>query len=114
MSYYHETKDSALLAGAIYAEHFHTRVEFVPYNGWVLVLQPKSIQVFEWPLAPILAHAEIDMTGWLRLAKPPADRKRPPSASAARVGAAKAPKPPAPPPAPPRAATPPPPPPPAR
>lgn len=88
MSFYHDSKDAALLAGALYAEYWETRAELEPYNGWVLVLKPKTREVFNWPLAPLMEVAELDLTGYTRLSKRPATRKKPPTSAEARTAAA--------------------------
>lgn len=76
MSFYHDTKDAALLAGVIYTDHFNTRAELQPNNGWVLVLTPKSAEVFKYPLWDIMAHAEIELSVFPRLYRRPEGHKR--------------------------------------
>lgn len=72
MTYYHGSKNAALLAGAAYESHWSIKAELVPDNGWVLVLKPKTLEVFNWPLAELLEHAELELG---RLGKRPASHK---------------------------------------
>lgn len=82
MTYYHPSKDAALAAGKRYQTHWEYRAEFDPYNGWVVVLKPKTWEVFNWPFGPVLAEAEIDLSNCVgevlrRLRRPPVDRIKP-------------------------------------
>ena len=79
MTFYHPTKDAALMAGLLYEDHFTTRAELEPDNGWVLVLAPKSMAVFAYPLAPILEHAEVELTSYGRLRKRPLTHRKSPA-----------------------------------
>lgn len=76
MTYYHKSKEAALAAAAPFEEYWRVRASFEPNNGWVIVLQPKTIEVFKWPLDPLLEVAEIDLTNCPRLYRYPAERKR--------------------------------------
>lgn len=76
MTYFHQTKDAALEAAQVYESHWHTRASFVPNNGWVIVLSPRTAEVFQWPLAPLLDLVEVDLTAWARLHRKPAGYKR--------------------------------------
>lgn len=76
MTYFHQTKDAALEAAQVYESHWHTRASFVPNNGWVIVLTPRTAEVFQWPLAPMLDLVEIDLTSWARLHRKPEGYKR--------------------------------------
>lgn len=99
MSYFHQTKEAALVAAQVYESHWHTRASFVPNNGWVIVLSPRTAEVFQWPLAPLLDRVEIDLTAWSRLYRKPSGYKpMAPSVSAAPRRAAAPPPPPPPPP----------------
>lgn len=98
MPRYHPSKDAALLAGAIYSDYFHTRVELEAYNGWVLVLAPKSLEALKWPLYDLLDEVEVDLSKFQRLRVRPASYRRPPSIDApVRKPVAPPPRPPAPP-----------------
>ena len=78
MPFYHLKKDDALAAGAQYAEHFIVRTELEPFNGWVLVLQPRSKDVFNYALAPLLEQVELDLSAFTRLSKRPVSHRKPP------------------------------------
>lgn len=78
MTYYHPKKEQALAAGEPFAEHFHIRAEMVPYNGWVLILAPKTMAVFDWALAPLLEIAEVELAAWPRIYRRPEGHKRVP------------------------------------
>lgn len=90
MPRYHPDKDAAMAAAVKYEDHFHVKAELEPYNGWVVVLTPKSVEVFAWPLAGLLDEVELDLTAYSRLRKRDSNFKRPPGGPAA-------PRPPAPP-----------------
>ena len=77
--YYHAAKQDALAAGVPYQEHFAVDAQLEPNNGWVLVLTPKSIDVFRYALEPILQVAEIDLSSYTRLRRRPDTYKRPPT-----------------------------------
>lgn len=77
MAYYYESKEDALEAGRRYEEYWDVRASLEPYNGWVMVLSPKTMDVFQWPLEPLLAHAELDLTGVRLLARRPPEYVRP-------------------------------------
>jgi hypothetical protein len=77
MTYYHKSRELALAAGQPYEQYWTSRAELEPDNGWVLILQPKTTEVFNWAILPILETAEIDLSGCPRL------RKRPPEYRAA-------------------------------
>jgi len=102
MTYYHETRKDAEAKAAQFSEHFHTKAELEPYNGWVIVLVPKSADVLKWPLADLLDHAEIEFP--TRLSKHRREKVRPPKIEKDKP-ARKAPPPPPPPPPPPSGAT---------
>jgi len=76
MTYYHAKKALALAAGAPYATHFEVRAELEPNNGWVLVLSPVYKDVFDYPLGPLLAVAEIDLSNHARLHRRPESHKK--------------------------------------
>lgn len=79
MTYYYPTKNAALDAGTIYEGHWYVSAELCSYNGWVLVLRPRTLEVLNWPLAPLMEVAEIEFTK--RLRKRPAEyRPAPPVA----------------------------------
>ena len=114
--YYHATKDAALLAAKPFEEHWYVRAGLEPYNGWVIILQPKSRDVLRWPLYDLMLVAELDLG---RQKIRPAGRKvgpalgRPPASARPPSPAPKPPPPPPPAPsgqpsAPPRPAPPPP------
>lgn len=80
--FYHESKAEALAAGEDFSTHFHVRAELEPYNGWVIVLTPLNQEFLQWPLAPILKRAEIDLSGSSRLrARPEGHISAPKAAS---------------------------------
>lgn len=77
MTYYHQTKELALAAGKPYEDFFDVSANMTPYNGWVIKLIPKTVEVFKFPLFDLLKLVEIDMTGFNLVTIEPADRKRP-------------------------------------
>ena len=78
MTYYYRTKQEALAAGAKYEEYFDVYSAMEPYNGHVIKLIPKSIEVLKLPLADLLEECELDLTKFGLIRKPPADRVRVP------------------------------------
>ena len=74
MTYYYRTKQEALAAGAKYEEYFDVYSAMEPYNGHVIKLIPKSIEVLKFPLADLLEECELDLTKFGLIRKPPADR----------------------------------------
>lgn len=71
MTYYHPTREAALTEAVKYEEHWYTRASLEPYNGWVIILRPRSRNVLQWPLYDLLEHVELDLG---RLRKRPPDR----------------------------------------
>lgn len=78
MTYYHKTKEEAAAAGRKYEEYFDVYTAMEPYNGYVIKLVPKSIEVLKFPLYDLLEEAEIDLTRFSLVRKRPADRNSPP------------------------------------
>jgi hypothetical protein len=78
MTYYHTSKHAAVDAGRDYATHFASRAELEPNNGWVLVLSPIRKDVFDYPLGPLLAVAELDLSMFARLRIRPESHKKSP------------------------------------
>lgn len=96
MTYYHPTKAAALEAASEFeGAGFDIRASFESYNGWVIILTPLTMAVFDQPLGPLLERAEIDLTRYALLARKPAEYKRPPPVE---VQPARRPSPPPPPP----------------
>lgn len=93
MTYYHNTEAEAKASVAHLEQYWETYAQLEPYNGWVAVLVPKSNDVYNWPLAPLIEIAELQL-GTAR--HRPSSYKRPPSM--AQVKAKNAPPPPPPPP----------------
>ena len=80
MTFYHRTQAIAKEAGEPYAKHFHIKTELEPNNGWVLVLVPINMEVFDYPLGPLLEVAEIDIERYKgRLRTRSEGYKRPPN-----------------------------------
>lgn len=75
MTFYYEKKALALEAGQAYESHWDCKAELEPNNGWVIILMPKTLEVFKWPLYDLLDHVEIEVGGG-RIAKKPANHKR--------------------------------------
>lgn len=96
--YYHETRKEAEAAAEQFAQYFTIKTELEPYNGWVIVLVPKSNDVFQWPLAPILELAEIEFPGRLSKRQPKRVPPRAESTSSRKKVVAPPPPPPPPPP----------------
>lgn len=74
MTYYHLSKNAALEAGAQFEPYWTVSAELVSYNGWVIVLRPRSLDVLNWPLAPLMEVAEVEFPN--RLRKRPTSYKR--------------------------------------
>lgn len=119
--YYHKTKQLAEESGRHLEEHFTLKAELEPNNGWVCVLIPKTVDVFKYPLYPLLENFEIDLN--MRLARRPIEHVKMPALEKEPKKRAAPPPPPPPPPgaprpaapvAPPKPVAPPPPPPPVR
>lgn len=67
MPYYHTSKQAALDTGdELFGQDWCVRAHLEPYNGWVIVLSPKTLAYLMEPLEPILAHAEIEITHTIR------------------------------------------------
>lgn len=67
MPYYHTSKQAALDVGdEMFGQDWCVRAHLEPYNGWVIVLSPKTLAYLMEPLEPILAHAEIEITHTIR------------------------------------------------
>lgn len=102
--YYHKTKDEALAAGNPYEAFFEVRAALEPYNGYVLVLTPRSYEVLKFPLYDLLKVAELDLTRFNLVRVRPHARVRGPALDSRPDSGrppAPAPKPPPPPPPPP-------------
>lgn len=69
MPKYYESKQEAQDAGHKYEEHFDIKLELEPSNGWVIVLVPRSKEVFRWPLYELLTEVEIDLAKFARLSE---------------------------------------------
>lgn len=78
MTYYHKTKADAMEAGSKYEEHFDVYTAMEPYNGHVIKLVPKSIEVLKFPLYDLLEEVELDLTRFNLVRRRPADRISPP------------------------------------
>jgi len=61
MPIYHENKMVAMDSiPATIKEHWNVKCELEPFNGIVVVLSPKSLDVFKYPLHDLLDHYELD------------------------------------------------------
>lgn len=78
MTYYHRTKHDAEAEGKLLFDEkiWAVRAELEPYNGWVIVLSPLSLDAYKEDIDAILEVAEIDFS---RLSRRPTTYKRPPS-----------------------------------
>lgn len=102
MTYYHLSKQAALDAGDVFKDYFSVRASLEPNNGWVIVLQPLDNRFLDFPLAPILKKAEIDINRTLRQRPPEFKRTQPlPAKESSRRRSSAPPKAPPPPPPPP-------------
>lgn len=67
MPYYYPKKQDAIDAGhEMFGDDWCIGANMEPYNGWVIVLSPKTLAYLTQPLEPILAHAEIQITHTIR------------------------------------------------
>jgi hypothetical protein len=85
MTYYHANKKAAIEAGeARFGGRWNVNAELVPWNGWVIVLRPLSLDYIQEPLEPILAYAEVRIEHTIR--RLPPEYKKPPKASEESTG----------------------------
>lgn len=80
MTYYHQTKDAAREAAQQYEDEWQVELSLVPWNGWVIVLQPLSHEALKRPLYDLLDHVEIVIPKRLSR-RPPEHKEAPPRAT---------------------------------